>query len=399
MNKLWAEKYFVLSSLVILLLTAGFSLTLVSENISQAESKYVFESIYKDTSIDFIVPGPGYDQITEIEGNEAAGVEVMTPYYETSTSVSINGISVSNGNVLIFPDAAKAEYTPYAASRIIKGEKSINIGSAVVDSVYADANNCGLGDEIQIVIAGQTYRFTVTGITPSNTYHKEGSIAVFIDEAQTAALKEAGITYSASYVSASDYEACKNYLFNEYKPLGRLKDKTEFDSDDIYNRHVQNFNDADWSKEITNCRANYDEMKVKYANVASGIWCNIAIYAAAAFLLVVILNNMLLRDETIRQFMRTFLVKKGGTKAEIAAFYTKGIIYDLVLFVIACTAGYIIAARKLSSSPTGDSLLNAAIPILAFILASVIMMSVTKSFVMKNYALPKAEKSETDSVE
>ena len=106
---------------------------------------------------------------------------------------------------------------------------------------------------------------------------------------------------------------------------------------------------------------------------------------------------MLLRNETIRQFMRTFLVKKGGTKAEIAAFYTKGIVYDLVLFAVACFAGYLIVVRKYSISLFGTSLLNATIPVAAVLLASLIMKSVTKSFVMKNYTLPKKKKAETDS--
>lgn len=389
MNKLWAKNYFVLSSLVILLLAAVCSLTLVSGNISLAESKYIFESIYTDTSIDFIVPSPGYDQSSETENDPATGIEAMTPYYETSTSVTVNTKATGKGNVLIFPDVAKAEYTPYAAARITKGDKTITAGNAVIDTIYADANSCGLGDEMQISVAGESYTFKITGVTVSNTYYKEGSAALFLDATQAEMLKNAGIKYSACYVKSSDYETCKNYLFSEYKPLGRLKDKSEFDSEDTYNQHVKNFNEADWSKEITNCKANYDDLQVKYANVNSSIWINVSIYSVIAFLVVVVLNSLLLRNASVRQFMRTFLVKKGGTKAEITAFYSKGIIFDLILFVIACATGYFFIVKNTSVSLVGGSVVNALLPITAVLVASLIMACYAKFYVMKNYTISK----------
>ena len=49
--------------------------------------------------------------------------------------------------------------------------------------------------------------------------------------------------------------------------------------EDVYNQHLQNFNDADWSKEITNCQENYKVLSVKYENVQTGIWTNIIIMA------------------------------------------------------------------------------------------------------------------------
>lgn len=59
------------------------------------------------------------------------------------------------------------------------------------------------------------------------------------------------LLYSGAYISASDRSQCEYYLRTEYKPLGRLKDRSEFDTEEAYLRHYENFMSASYSNELT----------------------------------------------------------------------------------------------------------------------------------------------------
>lgn len=187
----------------------------------------MYRMAYKN--IDFVIPSPTDEQIKELEGGN--GIGVIVPYYMEKTDV---------GRVIVFPDAQKIKYMPFSM---------IAAKEAVVDWKYGEHK--GIGSEMTLDISGHRYAFIVKGHANEKAF-MAGSVAMCVlDEDQAKELKEEGVVYSAAYVQATDEEACRKYLLEEYKPYGRMKHEKDFVSIEAYRKHVENFMGADWSKEIT----------------------------------------------------------------------------------------------------------------------------------------------------
>ena len=132
MKKKRNQCYLLLGTIIMLLVAYLCSLLFVKGNLEQTARKSSFESIYANTTIDYIVPGPSYSQVDELENTSGNGINTVTPYYETTTSVEIGGRSI-NGTSILFPIAEKMQYTPYGAARITSGATETKGGDAVAD--------------------------------------------------------------------------------------------------------------------------------------------------------------------------------------------------------------------------------------------------------------------------
>lgn len=394
MKKKRNQCYLLLGTIIMLLVACLCSLVFVKGNLEQAAKKNSFESIYVNTTIDYIVPGPSNSQIDELESTEGNGIKAVTPYYETTTAIDINGRSV-NGTSILFPFTEKMNYTPYGSARITNGATELKGGDAVVDQAYLDKVGCGIGDNVSISIGDREYTFKITSVAETNTYYNNGTIALILTEDVVHQFEEAGIKYSAAYISADDAAACEAYLYSEYKPLSRLKDRSEFDSEDVYNQHLQNFNNADWSKEITNCQENYKVLSVKYENVQTGIWTNIIIMAIIVGLVIIVFNAVLLMNSDMKSFMKAFLVKKSGTKEAVKAFYKSGITTNAIVFCIACAALYVLLATRAHISLLDLQALNCIVPMLTAIIVSAIMIGVSGRYVEKHYKVKVIKKKDS----
>lgn len=394
MKKKHNQCYLLLGTVIMILLACLCSFVFVKGNLEQAARKDSFESIYTNTTIDYIVPGPSDSQIEELEATKGNGISVVTPYYETTTRVTINGKSV-DGTSIIFPFVDKMKYTPYGTARITSGATEVKGGDAIADQAYIDKYVCSIGDEVSLSIAGHDYSFTITSIAETNTYYNNGTLALILTDADARQFADEGIKYSAAYISASDPTACETYLYSDYKPLSRLKDRTEFDSEDTYNQHVINFNEADWSREVTNCQENYRMLSVKYDNVQTGIWANIAIMSAIVALVIIVFNTILLKKESMKTFMKSFLVKKSGTKDAVKSFYRSGIIENAVVFCVATAGLYYLLAIQTHTRMVGLQILNCIIPILVAIVFSAIMIAVSSSYVENHYKVKVIKKKDS----
>ena len=385
----WSKCYLLIGTIVILIIVAIGSLAFVKGNITQADNKYNFESIYLNTDIDFIIPSPSYEQVSELDNSSDIGIGTVTPFYETSTSVTNKGV-ICTGTTVILPDEVKVANTPYTDKRILRGSVP-KADQAIIDQLFYEKNNCDIGDTIEISIADKNLFFEIVGVSETNTYCKDGSIALVLNKNDAATFLNEGIGFSAAYVKASDYDKCKTYLYSEYKPFGRLKDQSEFTSEDTYNQHVNNFEDADWTKEITDCDANYDSLKIKYENVEKSMFINLIIYAAIIILMIVVMNITFMKGSDIQKAIKINIVKNGGTVEDAKKFYSSGIWLNFVEFLILSGAAYYIVASRSIKGLFGMQLVNIVIPVVTALVGSIFMTIVTAIYAGQKYKLRKSE--------
>ena len=387
MSKKWVKYYLLIGTIMMLVLAFSGSHFFLNVNLNQAEQKRTFESIYTDTSIDFVIPSPTQQQIQELDHSPDSGIEVITPYY-TTKAVSINGAAANKGVAILFPEKDKLEYTPYVSARVLKGKSSFDCGDAIVDNMFLQLNHCAIDDKVSVTLAGNNYEFSITSIVEDNTLFKEGTVALILSADQNEYLIQNAITYGSAYIKASDYTRCKDYLYNEYKPMGRLKEQSAFADSDSYSQYLEDFNNSDWSKEITNLKENYNTLKVKYENTESDIFFNNIVFAAIVALVIFVMNIYFASNKNIKKYMRDYLLKKNGTKSKIAGFYRKGIVFNLIVFAASCFALYFLSLRE-SILTLNSTLMNYIYPVGSALATSVLMVIITGIIVSVSYSMKK----------
>lgn len=236
-----------------------FSLiALISNVVSSAllcSGAYCFRDSYNETSVfeysnaDFIIPSPSKDQIIELKNNEL--INEIVPYYFTKTNITYNGKSFLT-NVLFFDDLENLDLTPFSKKRCIENH-SVNSDSILVDYTFLTNAQCKVEGNTSLTFNGETISFKVAGIYEENSLFDGGAVAIqYSASVRNAIMKNRtkDLPYSGAYISSSNNEQCKNYLYQNYKPLGLLKDRDEFNSDEAYEIYINGFNSTNYSNEI-----------------------------------------------------------------------------------------------------------------------------------------------------
>ena len=390
MGKKWLINYFVIGTALIVLVSLISVLAFVNPNLKKSAEKHVFDSMYQDTSIDFVVPSPSNEQISEEESNPNNGIKTVTPFFSTNLSYEAGNREISS-DIILFPNAEKINKTPYCSKRIIAGNSELSSGDAVVDQTFANKYSVSIGDQVSLVIKDLRLNFTITSISEDNLLFDKGSIAVVLQPIDTQTLLSEGATYSAAYVEAENYNTCANYLMNEYKPYGRLKPSSAFSSEDSYNQHYENFMSANWSKEITNFASNYDSLKVKYANYESTIQVNRIIVSALIGLVLFIYQLITLSNPGLKKFIQIYLVKKNGLVSKVSSFFVSGVIYLTCLYVAAIVGLYILNVGSIGSAVFFSGIWNVLMPVLAAVAIAVLLIVISILTVKTRYSSKKIQ--------
>ncbi len=388
MGKKWFIYYLLIGTALIVLVTIISTLAFINPNLRKAAEKHVFDSMYQDTCIDFIVPSPSNEQISDEESNPNNGIKRLTPFFLTNLSYEVGSKKISS-DIILFPNADRINNTPYCSKRIINGKSELSSGDAVVDQSYANKYGVSIGDQVSLVIKDLNLDFTITSISEDNLLFDKGSIAVVLRSTDTQTLISGGATYSAAYVEAENYNTCVDYLINNYKPYGRLKPASAFSSDDTYNQHYENFMNADWSKEITDFASNYDSLKVKYANYESSILTNRIISSALIGLVILIYQLVLLANPGLKKYIQNYLVKKNGLVSKVSNFFVSGVIYLMCLYAVAVFGLYILNVGSLGSAMFLSGIWNVLMSVLIALTIAILMIVISVLTVKNRYSNKK----------
>ena len=227
----------LLPSLILAVALAVITVFLfVSPYVEQQASSYNAQSVYKNSDIDFIVPEPSFDQVSELPGTN--GVDKVFPFYLTKTEVKVNGKSRTT-TVLLSDQFENVGMTMYNDSRLL-GKSSGDVDNPIfVDWQFSKDTSAKVGDTISFALGGNTVEFTIAAVYETNNIYDGGAILAEITQDQKDAIAENAKSngYSGAYISATDYNACRSYLTTDYRPLGRLKNRDQFESEEQYNTH------------------------------------------------------------------------------------------------------------------------------------------------------------------
>ena len=79
---------------------------------------------------------------------------------------------------------------------------------------------------------------------------------------QKVVIESVSKSYSGAYLKVNDISKSDAYLRN-YKPMGRLKTRDDFNTDEEYQIHYNSWNNASYYNEITSFNAKRESVNLK----------------------------------------------------------------------------------------------------------------------------------------
>lgn len=392
MGGYWARHRLFPSLIMAIVVAALTGFLFAFPFVEQCASSYNAQSIYNNSDVDFIAPEPSFDQVKDLPGTE--GISKVFPFYLTKTGVSVNGVSRTT-TVLLSDQFENVDMTMYNDSRLIRKADSAVDNPIYIDWQFSHDTSAGIGDTVSFSIGGNNVDFTVSAIYETNSVYDGGAILAEISSEQknTIAANSKSNGYSAIYISSSDYNACRTYLKTDYRPLGRLRDRSQFDNDEQYMIHYDAIMSSGYANEITDFRVKENNLDTARNPLMIIIG---AVFAAVS---VLALNFIMSRRGGEKGYFTKFCIPKGQN---VRPYYTISFWFEIFSFLILYAGSiYIRVITANEYLPHGVfGVLLALIPV-AYVVAEVAalglnnsMIAVITTKVRKEEEMKKATKAE-----
>ncbi|MCM1054554.1 MAG: hypothetical protein NC394_03430 [Bacteroides sp.] len=293
--------------------------------ISQQANNYNSQSVYKNSSIDFIAPEPSFGQINELSGNY--GVDKLFPFFLTKTSVNV-GSNSRTTTVLLSDQFQNVDITMYNNNRIIKQADTEYDNPILVDWQFCKDTLSDIGDAVSFSIADTTVEYVIYAIYETNSIYNGGAILAQLSAEQKDSIVQNAQNngYSGMYISASDYNTCRSYLTTDYRPLGRLKSREQFDSEEQYQIHYDAIMSSSYANEITDFRVMENSLDKKTSPLM--VWTG----AALSAIIVIAFNVVMSKRGSEKGYFTKHCIPKGQS---IKPYYIKAFICELLFFAVA----------------------------------------------------------------
>lgn len=289
--------------------------------IEQNAILYNGQSVYKNTSIDFVVPEPSFDQVSVISGTN--GVASVFPYYLTNASVNFRGI-IRTSTVLISDQENDLDMTMYNSKRLIRKSNVDYDNPIIVDWQFCHDTSADIGDTITIDIMNQRIDYSICAVYETNTLYSGGALLIQAtpDQIDLIRNQSASNGFSGMFVVADDYDICRQYLVTDYRPLGRLRSRDQFSSDEQYQIHYDAIMSLGFSNEITDLRIM--ESSVTGAKRDMLIWLG----AILSFVIITIFNFVLRKRGCEKAYFTKYCILNGKN---VKPYYVISFVVESVL--------------------------------------------------------------------
>lgn len=238
MNKFKNTSFkFSIVDFLCLLFFAGSIILAIYFYRSYGETRKLFN--IENTKVDFIIQAPSEEQIEELRKLEH--IEAIVPYYYRSVSFSaLNGNA--SPSLYIIDSRNNAEYTIFSENLKVKGTDKFYENEVYITEDLAKKYNLNIGDYLNVLIDNENISMFVSGIYKSDYRHVGGDMLTFLSGEVSSALKSK--KYGGAYVCSNNISVSKTYFENEYNPLGDIRTRDEFDSEDAYNIYMESRNET-----------------------------------------------------------------------------------------------------------------------------------------------------------
>lgn len=389
----WSRHRLFLTLIVSAAVAFVGSFLFVYPGIAQQANYYNSQSMYKNTDIDFIAPEPSYEQVDDLPGTR--GIDKVFPFFLTKTQVEVNGKSRTT-TVLLSDRFENLDITMYDDPRLVEESRTEYDNPILVDWQFCHDTSAGIGDMVSFSIGGEMREYRIYAIYETNSIYDGGAIIAEISEEQknSIAANSNNNGYSGMYISASDYNACRTYLTTEYRPLGRLKDRSQFSDDEQYQVHYDAIMSSGYANEITDFRVREEGLNQGGGTVMPWIGAILAAVILIAF------NVAMARRGCEKVYFKKQCIPKG---INVKPYYTTSflceIIFSAVIYAVLVVLRLRMADMYIPSKSLGVGVASIPIGIVVGELICLIMNSSNVSALIRQVEIEKKKAEERKRAE
>ena len=369
MGSYWIRHRLCFSAVFCVALAAIIGLLFVFPVISQEAEIYNSQSVYENSDIDFIVPEPSFEQVSSLSGSY--GIGKVFPYFLTDADLSVKGKTRST-TVLLSDQLQNLDMTMYNEKRLISKSDTEYDNPVLADWRFCHDTSAGIGDTVSFSIGDEIQEYRIYAIYETNSVFGS-ALLVGLSSKQKDLITEQSDShgYSAMFVSADDYGTCRSYLTTEYRPLGRLRSRDEFDNEEKYQIHENAILSGDYSNEITDFRVNAGSLGKNSNSLL--IWLG----AALAMLAIIVFNIVMAKRGVEEPYFTRHCIPRGQ---DVRSYYFITFVVEILISAIILLV--VLALKKGSSDVYIVNMFGGAkafIVIAAIIIAEVVSLSLNNS--------------------
>ena len=331
MTKYWVKNRLIFDLIVSVLLSLLFSFAFIFSNNNICKNIENDNRIYIKSKIDYQIPNPSSKQLEKIKNKDF--VDNVFGYYLTKINVSSNkSVKV---DLLLSDTMENLSFTMYNDSNLINTvEHNLNENYAYLDYKAAKLLNVNCGDEISFAISNETFKYKVCSIYQTNTLFKNGTVLVdFSDSLKNAyEVNASSKNYSGAFIDAKDTGQCETYL-KDYIPEGRLKDRSEFDTEEEYLAYNNAIKSGDYSNEISNFSYSREQAINEFNEANKNLLIMSYVGSIIVGVIYIFASLVLRRRKTEEKYFSKVLINKN----KIYIYRLNSLIISLILFVVTTT--------------------------------------------------------------
>ena len=182
------------------------------------------------------------------EISELSHIDKISPYIYFSTNVEVNKIKVKT-NLYILESKNDLNYTQFSEELLIRKSDNNYDNPIYVSNEFVESSKIDLDEEIKINIYNTVVTFTVQAIYESDYRQTGGVVLTYLfDELKMLVEDQFGGAnyYTGAFIDSNDIVSTTAYL-QSYKPLGDLRSREEFDSEELYQLYLEERNKTDYT--------------------------------------------------------------------------------------------------------------------------------------------------------
>ena len=187
----------------------------------------------KDTNVDFIISAPNKEQVREI--SELSHIKSIVPYKFRTIEVN-SGKKTIETNLYIIENKDDLSSTVFSEKLLIKKSIQESANPIFISDNFSTISKKKLNDELELVIDGKAVKFVVSGIYKSDNRNVGGTLIAVSNNEIVSAMTQ-NDRYNGAYICSNDIVKTRAYL-EDYQPLGDLRTRDEFSSDEAYNIYL-----------------------------------------------------------------------------------------------------------------------------------------------------------------
>lgn len=240
------------SLIFVVLISSLISIVFIRSSVNNHIEALESISDYKNRVIDFDVPRPSAQQIEQLEA--LGHIDAAIPYYFSQIALLHGNNEEVSVDIIMFESLTDMEQSMFNSTRFLDKSDLADSRSIFLDYKTAAELGYKAGDDVSISFLGQTINLKVGGILETtNYYSKPIVVGLYLEPFSTIVndVRGSSIGYTGAFIVSNTTFTTISYLQQDYRPLGLLRSRDEFSSEESYQIHLNAILGSNYSSEIT----------------------------------------------------------------------------------------------------------------------------------------------------